>query len=188
VICSTAFNQLSSFLHSTCHIVINSSTDIRALNENAPKSELFVTALRFVSDQVFEEVNKFCLLHRWPCLKGVETPEYFEIGPFVRPFDSACLTCPQLRRRGVIEFPIEEKLFQDYVQQTSTHAEVGLSGENTAFSLIPVGMLAMECIRITTTITFPTLQNSSFLFRSLDGRITNNRILRVPHCPDCQRS
>jgi hypothetical protein len=88
-----------------------------------------------------------------------------------------------------MDFPIEERLLQDHLRQAapgSGDAKAGaLSGEAAASALVPAGMLAMECIRIATTISLPTLLNSQITFRPLSGELAKNRILRVPHCPDC---
>jgi hypothetical protein len=184
----TAYSELSPFLHRTLYLELNSASELQNCASSLGQPDLFVTALRTTSDDDFQEINRLCLTHRWACLRGLETPERFEIGPFVKPFDSACLTCMNLRRRGVIEYPFEEKLFQDNFDKQSNKliSERGLDGETMASTLVPVGILVLECIRLATTISLPTLLNSTISIRSLDGEIIKNRILRVPHCPDCQ--
>lgn len=187
-----AFSALNGALHHSSHVQIESLAELRNFESDLLHPSLFVTALRITSDDVFEEVNRVCLRNRWPCLRGSETPEHFEIGPLVQPYETACLTCMRLRRRGVMEFPIEEKLFQDHFKQNAKEFLVldggALNGEAAAVALVPVGMLAMECIRVASAISPPTLVNSQISFRPLDGEIVRNRILRVPHCPDCQGS
>jgi hypothetical protein len=187
-----AFSALCAPLHRASHMQIDSFAELRSLESDPFQPNLFVTALRIASDDVFEEVNRLCLRNRWPCLRGVETPEHFEIGPLVQPYDSACLTCMHLRRRGVMEFPIEEKLFQNHFEQNAREFLVldggALNGEAAAGALVPVGMLALECIRVASAVSPPALVNSQISFRPLDGEIVRNRILRVPHCPDCQVS
>ena len=89
-----------------------------------------------------------------------------------------------------MDFPIEEGLFQKHWKQEAknpdTEKAAALDGEATASALVPVGILAMECIRIATTISLPTLLNAQMTFKPLSGELAKNRILRVPHCPDCQ--
>jgi hypothetical protein len=185
-----AFSSLGPLLRRGEHIEVGSATELGDVLRGAREPDLLVTALRIATDDIFEDVNRLCLRNRWPCLKGAETPESFEIGPFVQPYDSACITCAHLRRRSAMAFPIEEKLFQDHLRQTaraSGGSTAGVfNGEAAASALVPVGILAMECIRIATTISLPTLLNSQITFKPLGGEITKNRILRVPHCPDCQ--
>jgi bacteriocin biosynthesis cyclodehydratase domain-containing protein len=183
-----SFDRLKWFLNQTRYFIVESRADFRNLDVSAIQPDLVVTALRGASVQVFTDINQLCLRNRWPWLVGQETPEQFEVGPFVNPFDTACFTCMELRRRGVAPFPIEEKLFQDYLDSRTNSSDLqhGLSGECTASSLLPVGILAMECIRIATTVSLPMLTNSSMSIRAIDGLITKHRILRVPHCPDCQ--
>jgi bacteriocin biosynthesis cyclodehydratase domain-containing protein len=186
-----AFSWLGPSLRRGEHIEVGSAMELSDVLRGAREPDLFVTALRIATDDVFEAVNRLCLRNQWPCLKGAETPESFEIGPFVQPYDSACLTCAHLRRRSAMDFPIEEKLFQDYFKQaraSGTAETAAFNGEAAASALVPVGMLAMECIRIATAISLPTLLNSQITFKPLSGEITKNRILRVPHCPDCGSS
>jgi hypothetical protein len=187
-----AFSSLHPLLPNAKHVEVSDARMLANAADGVGELNLLVTALRMATDDIFEEVNRLCLRNRWPLLKGAETPEYFEIGPFVEPYDSACLTCAQLRRRGTMDFPIEERLFQKHweaVAQGSKDAGArALNGEATASVLVPVGMLTMECIRIATTITLPTLLNVQIVFKPLSGDIAKNRILRVPHCPDCQGS
>ena len=185
-----AFSSLHPLLEGAEHIEVTSATELRDVLPGARAPDLLVTALRNAADDLFEEVNRLCLRNRWPFLQGAETPEYFEIGPFVEPYDSACVTCAHLRRRGTIDFPIEERLFQNHFKQAAQGPDTAkgsaLEGEATASALVPVGMLAMECIRIATTISLPTLLNAQLTFKPLSGELVKNRILRVPHCPDCQ--
>jgi bacteriocin biosynthesis cyclodehydratase domain-containing protein len=187
-----AFYALDGSLRRGEHVQIDSLAELRNFESDRFQPSLFVTALRVASDDVFEEVNRVCLRNRWPCLRGAETPEQFEIGPLVQPYESACLTCMRLRRRGVTEFPIEETLFQDHFEQNASKLLVldggALNGEAAAVALVPAGMLAMECIRVASAVSPPALVNSQISFRPLDGEIVRNRILRVPHCPDCQVS
>ena len=185
-----AFSSLRPILqHAEC-IEVASATELRDIERDVREPDLLVTALRIPPDDLFEEVNRHCLRNRWRFLMGAETPEYFEIGPFVEPYDSACFTCARLRRRSTMEFPIEERLFQKHWKQEAkgpdTEKAAALNGEATASALVPVGILAMECIRIATTILLPTLLNAQMTFKPLSGELAKNRILRVPRCPDCQ--
>jgi hypothetical protein len=186
------FISLRPLLENAEHIEVASATELQDVLRGTREPDLLVTALRVATDDLFEEVNRLCLRNRWPFLKGAENPEYFEIGPFVAPFDSACVTCAHLRRRSTMDFPIEERLFQNHWKQSSQGRDTGkadtLNGEATPSALVPVGILAMECIRIVTTISLPTLLNAQLTFRPLSGDFAKNRILRVPHCPDCQSS
>jgi hypothetical protein len=187
-----AFSSIGPLLRRGEHIEVDSAMELSDVLRGTREPNLLVTALRIATDDLFEEVNRLCLRNQWPCLKGAETPEYFEIGPFVQPYDSACLTCAHLRRRSAMDFPIEEKLFQDHLKQVaraSGASKTGaFNGEATAGALVPVGIMAMECIRIATTISLPTLLNSQITFKPLSGEIAKNRILRLPHCPDCRSS
>jgi len=185
-----AFSSLHPVLQHAEHTEVASAKMLRDIARGVGEPSLLVTALRVATDDLFEEVNRLCLRNRWRFLKGAETPEYFEIGPFVEPYDSACFTCAHLRKRSTMDFPIEERLFQKHWKQEAknpdTKKATALNGEATASALVPVGILAMECIRIATTISLPTLLNAQMTFKPLSGELAKNRILRVPHCPDCQ--
>lgn len=170
------------------HLLTNStaeaSSQLRALGDTA---DLIVVAARNAPAALFRAVNRISLERKCPWLRAHEDGTQIEVGPYVRPFESACYTCMELRESSARDFAVEEYLYQENLASPRRAGETLPRGEAVAVATLAASLVAGEVVRILTGIAAPTLLNAVLTVSPMSGSFETNRLLRVPRCPDCFR-
>jgi bacteriocin biosynthesis cyclodehydratase domain-containing protein len=152
-----------------------------------PVADLVVTATRSGSAQFFHAVNRLCLEHRRPWLRGNFDGSTFEIGPYVYPYGSACYSCLELRRASAMEGAIEEQIYQERLAETRPANTQPPLGEALFAATLGASVLTAEVIRTVTNVAQPTLLDHVSQISAVVGTMETSHVLRVPRCPDCYR-
>jgi bacteriocin biosynthesis cyclodehydratase domain-containing protein len=158
-----------------------------ALRGFAGEADLVVTATRNAPEALPRALNRFCLDRDRPFLAANEHAEGFDIGPYVRPFDSPCYTCKELREASTHEHAIEEQLHEQHLAAERLAGKSRPFGELLAAATLGASLVMLEVTRILTGISPPVLLGAVLRASPLAGTFRLNRILRVPRCPDCHR-
>ena len=154
---------------------------VGALENTAIGADLVVACLRTASEQLYLEVNHFCLENHIQWLRCSESTVGYEIGPLVIPFDTGCYACFMLRARAVSEHGIEKELYQRHL---SSGPLANLNGESLALAMLGASALCAEVLRVVTHV-FPPAECNSVLSIGFDGSVERNSFRRVPRCPEC---
>lgn len=149
--------------------------------------DLLVTATRNAPNALFRAINRISLHRECPWIRGNLDGTQMEVGPYVRPYESACYTCMELRQASTQDFAIEEYLYQQELARERPAGEGVLIGESLFAATLAGSLITAEVIRIITNIAPPTLLDNVLTILTLSGGFQTNRILRVPRCPDCFR-
>lgn len=163
---------------------LNQSLELasKELRQAVPTVDLVVTATRNAPQSLFEFINQLCIENQRKWLRGNDTTDGVEVGPFVEPFYSACFTCMIARQACSLEQAIEEELYQDHISGEPVTDK--LHGESIATSSAAAGHLSGEVIRVLTEIHKPTL-DGTVLSIGVNGNLSTHRFKRVPRCSDC---
>lgn len=154
----------------------------KALRQLVPAVDLVVTATRNAPQQLFEFINQVCIENQRKWIRGNDTADGVEIGPYVEPYYSACFTCMIARQACSLEQAIEEELYQEHI--ANNPVTDSLNGESIATASAAAGHLVSEVVRVLTEIHKPTL-DGSVLSIGANGAINTHRFRRVPRCSDC---
>jgi bacteriocin biosynthesis cyclodehydratase domain-containing protein len=152
-----------------------------------PAVDLVVTATRHAPAEFFALINRICLERSCPWLRGNEDGMEVEIGPYVRPYESACFRCLELRQISMQDFAVEEQLYQRHLAKPRPAGLTLPAAEALPVATLAASLVTMEVVRIITGIAIPTLLNTVMTVNPLTGAYRTNRILRVPRCPECYR-
>jgi bacteriocin biosynthesis cyclodehydratase domain-containing protein len=149
--------------------------------------DLIVTATRNAPADLFHAINRLSLAQGCPWLRANDDGTQFEIGPYVRPYGSACFRCMDLRQASTQSFAIEEHLYEQHLARQRPAGETPPFGEAVPVAVLGASLVAGEVVRILTNVAAPTLVNAVLTVNPLNGSFETNAILRVPRCPDCSR-
>jgi bacteriocin biosynthesis cyclodehydratase domain-containing protein len=147
--------------------------------------DLLITATRNAPAKLFRAINHICLRARCPWLHANESAHQIEIGPYIRPHESACFTCMEQRRASTEPLAIEEHLYQDQLAARHPAGSTPPLGESLVSATLGASIIIIEVIRILTFIAPPTLLGSTLHVSPLEYSFETNRVLRVPRCEDC---
>lgn len=150
-----------------------------------PVADLVVTATRGGSARFFRAVNRLCLEHRRPWLRGNFDGSVFEIGPYVYPYGSACYSCLELRRASAMDGAIEEQFYQERLSDERPAGTQPPLGEALFAATLGASVLTAEVIRTVTHVAPPTLLDHVSRISPVVGAMETSHVLRVPRCPDC---
>jgi bacteriocin biosynthesis cyclodehydratase domain-containing protein len=151
----------------------------------AGDADLLVTATRNAPAALFRSVNRVGLDSRCPWLCANEDAAKFDVGPYIRPWESACYVCLELRQASLQDFAIEEQLYQEHLAIPRPPGGGVPRGEAVVTATLAASLVALEAVKIITGVAAPALLNRALAVEPLSGAISANRILRVPRCPDC---
>lgn len=154
------------------------------LNENVGSCDLVIAALRNIPVDVFGTINEICVRQSVEWLRAHDNGSHLEVGPYVKPYDSACFECMSIRQISAAEHAVEEELYLKSLEDSP--GSLGLYGESIALASLAASYLTQEALRIVTAIERPALDGSVVSFYS-DGNIDQNTFTRVPHCEVCAR-
>jgi bacteriocin biosynthesis cyclodehydratase domain-containing protein len=160
---------------------------IRRLPPLLAEADLLVTATRNAPADLFRAVNRTCLERKCRWLRANEDGTQIEIGPYVRPFGSACYRCMELRQASAHDFAVEEHLYQQHLGAERPAGENPPVGEALPVAVLAASLVSLEVVRVLTGIAVPVLLNAVQTVDPLGGTVRTNRILRVPRCPECYR-
>jgi bacteriocin biosynthesis cyclodehydratase domain-containing protein len=171
------------------HLIRLSSTSVDEVGQSlwplAENTDLVVVAARHAPADLYRMINRICLDRGCPWLRANEDGWQIEIGPYVRPHNSACFRCMELRQASAQNFAIEEHLYQEHLARLRPAGETLPAGEILPITTLAASLVALEVIRIVTGLAAPTLLNAVLTVDPLSGNFQSNRILRVPRCPEC---
>jgi bacteriocin biosynthesis cyclodehydratase domain-containing protein len=153
----------------------------------AEDADLVVTATRNAPWALFRAINRICLDQECPWLCANIAATQIEVGPYVRPYGSACFACMELRLASAQDFSIEERLYQEHLTEPRPAGQTPPVGESLFASTLAASLLVGEVVRVVTGIAASTLLNGVLTISPLNGSFQVNRILRVPRCPECFR-
>ncbi len=154
------------------------------LHENVGSCDLVIAALRNIPVAVFDTINEICVRQSVEWLRAHDNGSHLEVGPYVKPYDSACFECMSIRQISANEHSVEEELYLKSLEDLPD--AVGLYGESIALASLASSYLTQEALRIVTAIERPALDGSVVSFYS-DGNIDQNAFTRVPRCEVCAR-
>jgi len=170
----------------TLHLETTSALRARACLEDwAEETDLFLTATCHAPDVFFAEVNRVSLDSGRPWLRATMDGSRIDIGPYVRPYESACFTCMKLREASMQGFAIEESAYQEGLARERPAGQTPPLGEAIPFAALAASLVASEVVRILTQIGRPALLNAVMSVTPLDNLFQTHRTMRVPRCPDC---
>lgn len=149
--------------------------------------DLVVTATCDAPAALFREVNEVCLDTRTPWLRANTDGSAFDIGPFVRPYESSCYECLALRRQSADDFAIETTLYQDRLAVERDAASRVLVGEAVWPVTLAASILVGEAFRFTSGLAPLTLTDAVLRVQPVTGTLERSEIRRVPRCPSCYR-
>jgi bacteriocin biosynthesis cyclodehydratase domain-containing protein len=149
--------------------------------------DLIVTATRNAPADLFHAINRLSLAQGCSWLRANDDGVQFDIGPYVRPYGSACFRCMDLRQASTQPFAIEEHLYEQHLARHRPAGDTQPLGEAVPVAVLGASLVAGEVVRILTNVAAPTLVNAVLTVNPLSGSFETNAILRVPRCPDCSR-
>lgn len=152
------------------------------------EADLVVTATRNAPDALFEVINRLCLNAEKPWLRGNLDASSLELGPYVHPHSSACFACLRLRRRSADPLAIERELDHGARSRSESRDGIPPVGEALFAATLGASYLTGEVIRVVTGVAMPALLNRVLTVHPLTGEQHDNRVLRVPRCPECSRA
>jgi bacteriocin biosynthesis cyclodehydratase domain-containing protein len=154
------------------------------LHGNVSNCDLVIAALRNIPVAVFDTINEICVKQSVEWLRGHDNGSHLEVGPYVKPYDSACFECMSIRQISAAEHAVEEELYLKSLEEEPR--STSLYGESIALATLASSYLTQEAVRIVTAIERPALDGSVISFYS-DGNIDQNTFMRVPRCEVCAR-
>lgn len=154
----------------------------RRLEELVLTTDLVVAVLRVTPSATFERINRICLRNKKDWIRVHDDGAAIQLGPYVRPGETACFTCMRSRRVSASDNAVEDELFERHLLELEH--PVKLQGENLIASTCGASLLCSEVLRALTLVAPPVL-NDATLTVSIEGAIVRNEFRQVPRCPDC---
>lgn len=149
-------------------------------------ADLVIVCVDGPSISIFRWVNEACLTKkiRWTSasLNGNEAI----IGPSIVPFETACYTCYELRRKANETFYEEYLAFEKYMEDNPDL--VREYGSIPSLSEMVGGYVALEAIKILTDVTFPVTCGRICTVNFLSLETDVEEVLKLPYCPTCSQA
>jgi bacteriocin biosynthesis cyclodehydratase domain-containing protein len=159
----------------------------RNLGPMTSECDLLLTATRNAPAELFRAVNRLCLEQNKPWLRANDDGTNVEIGPYIRPFRSACYTCMAMRLASAEDLAVEEHLYQQHLAEARPAGITSPRGEAIPAATLAASLVAMETVRILSGLAATSLLNAVLTMEPVTGVFRTNRFLRVPRCPECYR-
>lgn len=123
-------------------------------------------------EELCQWLNELCLSHSIPLLIYRRRAFDVELGPLVIPRQTACYICYDLRRKAVLSE-------SEALAEANALAPAGLN--------FPIGAewLALEVIKLLTSVAEPVSRGRLSRFNILTGLMTVHPVLKLPRCPAC---
>ena len=164
---------------------IDSALDV--LQSWADTTDLLVTATCDAPSALFRSINDLCLQRNYPWLHANADGSVFELGPLIQPYESACYTCLELRRRSAQDLVFENEVYQEHLATERPAEQRVVRGEAVWASTLAASIIVGDVVRLVTGLAPLTLSDSELRLAPVTGVIEQNQITRVPRCPDCYR-
>ncbi len=147
------------------------------------QQDLLTVTLDVPQPEILKLINRQCIEAgtAWTSYRISWDTNAIEIGPTVYPYETACYTCYQLRRRSNLEAPMHD----EFVEQSLNSMSLPLLNHQFTHC---ISLMASEILRITTRALKPLTYNAVLAFDILRGQSVNRPLFRLPDCPSCGRS
>jgi bacteriocin biosynthesis cyclodehydratase domain-containing protein len=129
----------------------------------------------------FEAVNRGCLRARTRWLRVAISATSAEIGPTTVPYQTACYTCLDLRRRT---HEADLPGYDAYRSQLAGRSH-GNEGGSRALLMSVAGQAALEVMRLLTGFTPPATIGRYVELSAATPLTVTHDVLKVPRCPSC---
>jgi bacteriocin biosynthesis cyclodehydratase domain-containing protein len=149
---------------------------------NAASAELIVACADSPAFGFFDRVNRDCLATGTRWLRVVVCGGSAELGPTIVPYQTACYTCFDLRRR-THETEIEGYL--GYRRRIADEADRAGGGGTMAFFDVVAGHATLEVMRLLTGFAPPATIGRYHALSALSPAANSHDVLKVPRCPAC---
>lgn len=181
-----AASAVQPFVSSAAHVDTRSIDGLLSSAESALDGvDLIVTAMRGAPLELYSRLNRLAI-QRWvPLLRGHFDGIEYEIGPYVYPHGSPCLTCMRLRRSSALEAALEEEMYQRALQTETAAGTTPPIGESVPAAVAAAGLLAGEAVRAVSGISVPALMGQMLTLSAVSGAMRTDAFARVAKCPDC---
>jgi bacteriocin biosynthesis cyclodehydratase domain-containing protein len=158
---------------------------IDLLRRWADTADLIVSATLNAPDSLSFAVNETVVAAGIPWLRSNLVGADLEVGPLVRPGESACYACARLRESAVRGLAPEQFWYQQDLSRERPAGQTPPRGESLATSSLAASVVVAEVTRCLAGVARPTLVNVVQNFGLLTGISRSNRVLRVPRCQVC---
>jgi bacteriocin biosynthesis cyclodehydratase domain-containing protein len=146
---------------------------------------LIITALDRLWYPLLELVNKAVLAAKRLWLPVLLQGDRGTLGPTLRPYESACFTCFDLRLRGNLAEP---DLYDSFVSRQSAEMLPPAAVTIPAFRRVIASQAAMEAYKLLADcLLLPETVGRLIEFRLADVRVLRQMVLKLPRCPSCGR-
>jgi oxazoline/thiazoline synthase len=148
-------------------------------------ADLIVSATLNAPDSLSFGLNDAAIAAGSPWLRSNLVAAELEVGPLVRPGESACYTCARLREAAARGLAPEQFWYEQEMSRERPAGQTPPRGESLATASVAASLVVAEAIRCLAGVAPPTLINAVQSVGLLTGVSRIDRVLRVPRCPAC---
>jgi thiazole/oxazole-forming peptide maturase SagC family component len=126
-------------------------------------------------------VDKACLERRVTWLQAYIDGLVGVVGPTIIPYQTACYTCYELRKKANLDFREENTALEKYLLENPNISYSGLKSMATVVG----GLAALEAVKVLTGFSYPVTYGRLLKIDFLSFDVTPHEILKIPRCPSC---
>lgn len=181
-----AASAVEQFVSSAVHADIRSMEGLLSrIEPSLDGADLVITATRGAPAELYTRLNRLVIQRRIPLLRGDFDGIEYEIGPYVYPYGSPCLTCMRLRRSSALDAALEEEMYQKSLEIDAPAGTTPPIGESVPAAISAAGLLVADAVRAVSGIAAPTLLGQILTMSAVTGAMRTDVFARVARCPDC---
>lgn len=181
----TALSKEASFMRLNLDIVLLPDLHSSSFISELKKVDVLLIVVPSLDPELILEMNKICLNAGIKLLFGGINFSEVVLGPFVIPFESACLTCRELRYRrdyssnDLANVTAEIKEYYSYYSKFNK-TPVLLASFLSAYAHIICGYTCSHILGVSTSLI-----NREIVIDFHNIKMMSYTILKLPRCPSC---